>query len=167
MTTQVRVVRTVEWRRARDLRLRALADAPDAFGSTLERERAFGESEWLEWITGWEGVENTHLVAIVDGIWVGMAVGSQADGDPVAHLYGMWVEPAVRGRGVGGRLVDGVIAWATSRGAAVLELGVAEGNDVARSLYEGRGFTDTGRRDPLREGSRRSLLVLRRPLAAR
>ena len=36
----IRVVQDEEWERARDLRLRALADAPDAFAVCYGRERA-------------------------------------------------------------------------------------------------------------------------------
>ncbi len=35
-----------EWEHIRDIRLRALLDAPDAFGSTFEGEAEDGESEW-------------------------------------------------------------------------------------------------------------------------
>jgi len=37
-----------EWRIYRDLRLRALADSPDAFGSTFERERDRPDAEWAD-----------------------------------------------------------------------------------------------------------------------
>ena len=44
----VRRVRPDEGLRLRALRLRALADAPWAFGSTFAREQAFAESVWHE-----------------------------------------------------------------------------------------------------------------------
>ena len=52
-----------EWERVRELRLRALADAPDVFGSTLERERSVGRQEWIAWVEGWEGATNAMYVA--------------------------------------------------------------------------------------------------------
>jgi hypothetical protein len=45
---EVRRIEAAEWRELRELRLRALADAPDAFASTLEREAAFPEDVWRE-----------------------------------------------------------------------------------------------------------------------
>ena len=153
-----------EWQRVRDLRLRSLEDAPEAFGSTLEEEQSFGQPEWVAWIQGWEGATNALYVAEVedDGAWVGMAVGSRTGEEGRAHLYGMWVDPAWRTRGVGTRLVHEVLGWAGSWGARSMVLGVTETNDGAARFYERLGFADTGLRHPLREGSPLSVRILRR-----
>jgi hypothetical protein len=45
----VRRIEPEEWRRLRDLRLQALADTPEAFGSTLARERDYADDVWREW----------------------------------------------------------------------------------------------------------------------
>jgi ribosomal protein S18 acetylase RimI-like enzyme len=153
-----------EWQRVRDLRLRSLEDAPEAFGSTLEEEQSFGQPEWVAWIQGWEGVTNALYVAEVedDGAWVGRAGGSRTGEEGRAHLYGMWVDPAWRTRGVGTRLVHEVLGWAGSWGARSMVLGVTETNDGAARFYERLGFADTGLRHPLREGSPLSVRILRR-----
>jgi hypothetical protein len=44
---QTRRVTREDWQGVRELRLRALADAPEAFGSMLEVELAHGEAEWI------------------------------------------------------------------------------------------------------------------------
>ena len=85
----IRLVRPGEGHRLRELRLRALADAPDAFGSTLDRECAHGETEWVGWIEGWDGSRNALFVAEDGRHWVGMAVGSRAGDEADAHLYGL------------------------------------------------------------------------------
>ncbi|HET6561378.1 MAG TPA: hypothetical protein VFG72_05855 [Marmoricola sp.] len=41
---------TAHWEGWRELRLRALALDPDAFGSTLERERDLDEAFWRGWL---------------------------------------------------------------------------------------------------------------------
>ena len=161
---RVRKAVPAEWERVRKLRLRSLEDAPEAFGSTLEEERAFGRSQWVAWIEGWEGETNVLFVAEAedDGTWVGMAVGSRTEEEPEAHLYAMWVDPGRRTRGVGGRLVQEVLGWAESWGARSVVLGVTETNEGAGRFYERLGFADTGRRHPLREGSPLSVRILRR-----
>jgi hypothetical protein len=42
----VRATTMTDWQALREIRLQALLDAPDAFGSTHAREAAFGEDEW-------------------------------------------------------------------------------------------------------------------------
>jgi GNAT superfamily N-acetyltransferase len=162
---EVRTARPDEWRRVRDLRLRALEDSPDAFGSTLERERAYAKREWLQWISGWERAVNRLLVAIDGQAWIGMAVGSRADDDERAHLYAMWVDPVSRRAGVGRRLVEVVLAWAEAEGATEIELGATAINRDAVVFYERLGFADTGARHPLRDGSPLEVVVMRRRLA--
>ena len=161
---RIRPTTREEWERVRDLRLRSLSDAPDAFGSTLEREGGLGESGWIDWIEGWEGATNAMFVAERGEDWIGMAVGSRTGEEADGHLYGMWVDPSWRKQGIGARLVEAVIGWARSWGAGTLILGVTEFNDGAAGFYERLGFADTGERYPLREQSPLVCRVLRRPL---
>ena len=164
MTREIRIrrVRRGEWERVRDFRLHALADAPDAFGSTLERERGLGQAGWIDWIEGWEGATNVMFVAERDEGWIGMALGSRAGDEPDAHLYGMWVEPAWRARGLGAELVERVLSRARSWGARSVILSVTETNTGASTFYEHLGFQDTGEREPLREGTELRVRKMRR-----
>jgi ribosomal protein S18 acetylase RimI-like enzyme len=99
------------------------------------------------------------------GTVVGAATGAEFDAEPgVAHLYAMWVAPHARGVGVGGALVDAVVAWARDRGCARLVLSVTETNEAARHFYEACGFADTGERRALREGSDLQTLLFALPL---
>ena len=164
MSVDVRAASPDQWQRVRELRLRALQDSPDAFGSTLERERGNGESEWRAWVSGWEGADNGLFVAVAKEVWVGMAVGSHEHGKDHTHLYGMWVEPDSRRHAVGSLLVEAVLDWSRGRGAAAVELGVTEANPGARAFYRRMGFDETGEVYPLREGSSVTVAVMRRPL---
>lgn len=151
-----------DWRELRALRLRALADAPDAFGATLAEEEAQPEASWLRWFGPGDRVV---IVAEVRGRLVGMAAGGPAPSDePSAGLYSMWVEPAARGTGVAGAIVNAVVEWAREAGFPVLGLGVTISNDRAIALYERLGFVDTGRRFPLRPGSGLEIQVMTRTL---
>lgn len=159
----IRLARPDDWERVRDIRLRSLADTPNAYGSTIELEAAYGQPEWVAWIEGWEGATNVmYLADDADGASVGMAVGSREGDEQDAHLYAMWVDPAWRTRGVGSRLVHEVLGWGRSWGSRWVILGVTESNDGAARFYERLGFADTGERHRLREGSQLQVRILRR-----
>jgi GNAT superfamily N-acetyltransferase len=155
MTPIVRRIRPDEGLRLRGLRLRALADAPLAFGSTLAREEAFAEDVWQERAArGAKGEDLVTYVAEEGERWIGLATGILRDPDgprlePRLELVGMFVEPAARGRGVGAALVETVCAWARDRGMARLYLWVTSTNQAALPLYRRSGFRATGRSQPL------------------
>ena len=155
-----------DWPRVRDLRLRALLDAPDAFGSTHAQEAGDGEDEWRAWMTGWPDASDQALFAAVDdGDWIGIAVGVRWQRDrELVNLYAMWVDPSARRRGVGRALVEAATAWARELNVRRMVLRVTDGNRGALALYEGCGFIDTGEREPLREGSQTRVMLMARSL---
>ena len=125
----------------REIRLEALARAPEAFGSTLAREQAFAPADFLDRLT--RGVvlgafEGTAL----DGI-AGLVVAAGEKERHKGTLFGMYVRPDARGRGVGRALVEAVLAAAEGVVEQVL-LAVVDGNGGARRLYERCGFTTYG-----------------------
>jgi GNAT superfamily N-acetyltransferase len=156
----------VDWPRVRNLRLRALLDAPEAFGSTHTQESGEREEDWRAWATGWSDAGDQALfAAVADGDWIGIAVGVRWQQDrELVNLYAMWVDPSARRRSVGRALVEAVTAWARDLGARRMVLRVTGGNPGALALYEGCGFIDTGEREPLREGSRVGTIVMARLL---
>ena len=151
-----------DWPRIMDLRLRALQDAPDAFGSTFKDESANDEADWRSWATGWEGaVDQLLFAAVEDDTWLGIALGVRWGAEEeLVHLYAMWVNPRYRRRGAGRALVDAVVGWAGGiEGVGRVGLAATVTNPAAIELYASCGFADTGERTPLREGS--SLLTMR------
>jgi GNAT superfamily N-acetyltransferase len=130
----------------RELRLDALSEAPDAFGSTYEREVARTTADWQRWMSPgvtfilYEPEEARGIVAAV-----------RDETDPaVVHLMAMWVHPSIRGSRGADELVSAVVAWAESVGAKLVRLNVIQGNDRARRFYERMGFCNTGQ-DAVRE----------------
>ncbi|GLW12618.1 N-acetyltransferase [Microtetraspora sp. NBRC 13810] len=133
--------------RYREIRLKALAESPEAFAATYTVEAAFTAERWEERLAG--GV--TTLVAAVDGADAGLVavMPGGAEHPRRAHLVAMWVDPAARGRGVGGLLVDAALSRAREMDATEVELWVVDGNEPAIALYKSRGFTPTGVRGTL------------------
>jgi GNAT superfamily N-acetyltransferase len=154
MAAEVRRIRPDEGPRLRAHRLRALADAPMAFGSTLAREEAFTDDVWRDRAAGGaSGADRVTFIAERDGRWIGLASGLAADPDDPERaeplLVGMFVDGAERGRGIGAALVEAVVAWARARGATRLWLWVTATNDPAVALYGKCGFRPTGEQKPL------------------
>ncbi|MEN3275227.1 MAG: hypothetical protein V7631_1017 [Massilia sp.] len=159
----VRPLAAHEWPLYRSLRLRALADAPAAFGSTLAAEQDRADEDWA-WRLGLAASSGRDhpLVAEVGGVAVGLA---WAKFDPneaqLVNLFQMWVAPEARGCGVAAALLDEALAWARSRKARTLQLGVMCGNDAARRLYERAGFVAFGAPEPARPGDPRLEQMMR------
>jgi len=77
-----------------------------------------------------------------------------------AELANIAVDPAVRGRGHGGMLLDHVLEVARERGARSVFLEVRESNTVARDLYARRGFHEVGIRKGYYDSPREDARVL-------
>jgi len=149
----VRRILPDEWQVYRQVRLTALAEAPYAFMSTLEREQGFGEDIWRQRLGS---PTAATFLAWRDGQPAGTATGKVDDSaDEYAvpsawQLVGMWVDPRARGLGVADELVDTVAGHAMAEGAASLVLWVTEVNDRARAFYKRMGFLPTGARQLVR-----------------
>jgi GNAT superfamily N-acetyltransferase len=148
---RVRELERDEWALFRGLRLRALADSPDAFARRFVDEQSQPDAHWLrltESVTMPGG--QVMLVAEDEGRPLGLAFGLfDKEHAKTGHVGGMWVEPEARGKGAGQALLAAVIEWARTRRLERLILWVTEGNEPATRLYERLGFADTGLRDAL------------------
>jgi GNAT superfamily N-acetyltransferase len=142
----VRRVRANEGARLRELRLRALADAPRAFYSSLTEEESRPRAEWERHAASLAGSKDEAMfVAVEDGHWVGMAGAFLHPDKPgSATTWAGWVEPNARKRGLGFALVEAVADWARESGASRLELAVAETNESAMAFCRRAGFRPTG-----------------------
>lgn len=137
-----------DWTSYRKIRLAALADSPEAFSSTLEREAGFSEQIWRERLGA-----SPSFVAWRDGVPAGTVTALSGDiaglpDHPGAwHLVAMWVRPDARERGIGRLLVQTVIDQAAAAGAPAVLLWVFDANEPARRLYERMGFRTTEQTD--------------------
>jgi ribosomal protein S18 acetylase RimI-like enzyme len=156
--TAIRVLTPDDWPKWRDLRLLALAESPEAFGSRLADWQGDGDREerWRRRLTR----VPFNVMAFEDDLPVGMASGSPDGGD--VELISMYVRPTARGMGVADLLIDAVAAWADAQGAAHLVLAVREANRRARALYRRNGFDDAGPA-PAAPGEPREIMM-RRPI---
>lgn len=139
---QVQQMSADQWQRVRAVRLRALADSPDAFARRLADERALPAEHWQQRL---KDTDAATFLAVTEEADVGLAVGSRWDDrENAAGLFSMWVAPEARGQGAGDLLVKSVVAWAAGGGFARLILEVGDDNAPAIRLYERHGFEPTG-----------------------
>ena len=147
MSVSVRRIRPDEGQAFRDIRLQAIQDSPQAFGSSLQETLARPDTYREERArSGAVGQENVVFVAEDIDRWVGVVAGFVLNATAVrsVDLVSMWVHPAYRGQGIGRRLVDQVVAWARERGAEHVALWVTQDNNAATLLYQRCGFRETG-----------------------
>ncbi|HUZ24418.1 MAG TPA: GNAT family N-acetyltransferase [Streptosporangiaceae bacterium] len=155
-TVEVRRLVAADWAALREVRLTALADAPYAFSSTLDRELGFDEATWrgrLEstaHVGAWGPGPQPGLIGLAGGFpeapeeLRGHAPGPD---EPAAwHLVSMWVSPQGRGQGIADRLVAAICELARADGAEQVALWVTEVNPRALAFYRRMGFRETGQR---------------------
>lgn len=133
-----------DWAAFRSIRLAALRDAPEAFGSTAADARKLEEQEWRRRLE-----QRAVFLAEAANQRVGLVAGIGGDQPGEAELISMWVAPAWRGQGVADRLVEAVLTWAAGEGFRSVRLWVAKGNGRAERLYARHGFEATGRVQPM------------------
>lgn len=135
---EVRVLGSGDWCVWREMRLQALAEAPDAFGSTLAEWQGAGDTEerWRKRLTD----VPFNLLAQMDGKPAGMVSATALDATDTVDLISMWVAPFARGRGAGDALISAVMEWAAREGARRVALDVVASNEPATGLYRRNGF---------------------------
>ena len=95
------------------MRLKALQSDPSAFGSHYEKESAMTEAEWRSWLQ--PDNDAATFVLYENDVPIGITgIGVDRD-DPTkrrAVLWGSWLEPRVRGKGLSNLMYAERIAWA-------------------------------------------------------
>lgn len=133
---EVRAVAPDDWWQWRDVRMRALADAPEAFGSSLAEWEAADERRWRQRLAD----VPFNVIAVSDGLPVGQASSTTADEDGCVELISMWVAPEARGTGAARALIDAVTEWARRVDAVGVRLSVRRENERAIRVYLGADF---------------------------
>ena len=118
-----------------------LLSYPDEHDYTAEREAAFLQEKT-------ESADEIELLAEVDGRVVGSAgIGCVGRKEKLRHRaeFGIGVDRAFWGLGIGRALTEACIACAQMAGYTQLELEVVAENRAALALYKSVGFEEYGR----------------------
>ena len=124
---RVRRIRADEGALLKTLRVRALAEEPEAFGESVAEAEARDEAEFMAraraasvggrraWFLAELGPEPGSSA---EHVAVGLAMGRRRPPD-TCMVFSVWVAGTARRRGVGRALVDAIAGWARSWGASL------------------------------------------------
>lgn len=166
---EIKPILPEDWPVLKDIRLRALADAPYAFGTTLAEASAYSDAEWQARARRFlESPPATGCLAFVEGVPCGMASAfPSAENIHADELTAFWVAPEARGQGVAEAMVTFVAKWALAEGFAVLEAGVVEDNHRAVAFHKRVGFSETGQSKPFRSDPSKRIIAMNIRLSRR
>jgi len=129
----------------KQVRLKALRESPDAYGSTYDAALMREQSSWEEQLfSTTSGAHRNTQLAFDGDDCIGIAALYR---EPLAlsgDIIMMWVDPAHRGSRVASSLVANLICWARECGFDSIALNVTDTNSRAIRFYENQGFCATG-----------------------
>jgi L-amino acid N-acyltransferase YncA len=127
------------------------ADVARIYGAGLETGVASFETRipsWEEWNAGHR--EAPRLVADADGAvagWTAVAPVSPRACYRGVVEHSVYVDPRVRGRGIGAALLRRLLADAPAHGIWTIQTSIIASNEASLRLHEGVGFRVVGRRE--------------------
>ncbi len=135
--TSIRLLTKDDWQTWKTIRLEALKNAPEAFGSSYDEEADQSDDDVKSYLS-----RNTIFGAFIGSELVGCAGYFTLQQIKMQHrgvLYSLYVRPTHRGKGIANRLIETVINHAKSR---VIQLHVTcvTSNPTALRLYQKHGF---------------------------
>lgn len=132
----------------RAIMLQAYADEPEAFTATVSEREPLPLEWWTSRVSDHPNSAELVFGAFVGARLVGVAGLRFERRERTMHkasLFGMFVLPRFRGRGIARALVGAVLERAESTpGTHVVQLGVTQPNAAALRLYESCGFRPFG-----------------------
>ncbi|PNP50034.1 hypothetical protein THARTR1_09257 [Trichoderma harzianum] len=158
---ELRIVSADDWEAWKAVRLRALADAPDAFGSGFNDWANAPESRWRSRLSIRNAIDlvSYQIDVTASERAVGMATGVPT-GNGGAEIISMWVDPNFRGRGLASSLIGKIASWAVQSGFIELRLAVRPDNATARLVYQHNSFIISDEPgDEIPDGRREIIMV--------
>ncbi len=112
MDVLIKRLKENNWQELRTIRLRALQSDPAVFGSNYQKESTMTEADWRNWLQTEDGA---IFMLYANTAPIGMTAIAVDRDDPMkktAILWGSWLEPHARGKGLSEIMYRERIAWA-------------------------------------------------------
>lgn len=139
----VRRLTEEDWAEYREIRLRSLAESPEAFVASSQEESDFPEDRWRGRMR-----RSQRLLAYADNEATGVAsIGTENTAEEhIGELFGLWVSPSARGTGVARRLLEAAAIAAREDDLTHLAYWVGTDNGRAVAFASSLGFRPTDNR---------------------
>lgn len=136
-SVKTRLLTPDNWQMWRSLRLEALQSSPETLASSYEEEINYTEDEWRDKLQKRNiyGIFADNKLIAGAGFYRLNRIKTMHRGD----LFGMYVAPEYRRKGIGGQLIEAIIEHAKSC-VIQLHLSCIKTNDSALKLYQKYGF---------------------------
>lgn len=134
---KTRLLTQDDWQIYRGIRLESLQNSPESLASSYEQELECSEEDWKNKLKESDvfGAFSGNELMAVAGFYRLDRLKTKHHGD----LFGMYVTPEYRGKGLASQLVQTVITHARSC-VIQLHLGCVTSNTEAIKLYQKHGF---------------------------
>jgi RimJ/RimL family protein N-acetyltransferase len=134
-----------DWKNLKDLRLEALKEESDAFGSSYEESAAHSDDEWKQKLAN---PKNPTILVCDEGQAIGMAGAYQEKGvnlKHIAYIWGVYLRKNYRGKGISLKLMEALLnEIAKNKEIEKINLNVNTSRLSAVKLYEKLGFEIVG-----------------------
>lgn len=135
-------LRADEWPLYKQIRVEAVTDSPQAFGSNREQQLAHPDSFWQQRLEdAGRGERQWLLFARLGADLVGMIGAYRDENDPrEATVISVYVTPAARGKGISHRLMRAILDELRKAAVHKVWIGVNIEQKAALHLYQKTGF---------------------------
>ncbi len=146
----MKITKNIPWQDYKEIRIKSIKTNPEAFSTSLEAVLADPDEKWQTFINKSLANDGEVMFFAVDddnkpiGI-VGAFWDSKPKVKHVAHIFGVFVDPEHRGKGVGSNLFSQLLSELKANPElkkASLEVVVSE--IAAINLYKKHGFVEVG-----------------------
>ena len=142
MSYSIQKLEGSDWETLKTIRLRALQSDPAVFGSNYDKEARKTPAEWQEWVSRDDMA--VFVLYSPDGDPVGMTgilVDRNDSTGTSANLWGSWIAPEARGKGLSAKLYKARIDWA-KRHSTIEKITVSHRatNEFSKRANQKHGF---------------------------
>lgn len=141
MNISIRQINEKQWQEFREIRLKALQSDPKVFGSHYEREVNKSKQDWKEWA----GDKHQGLFLIYDDEkligMTGIFIPQDTTAKTTAVLWGSWLAPDYRRKGISHLMYKTRIDWAKQQPELRrIEVSHRESNVASKFANQKHGF---------------------------